>query len=165
LATPAWRRIYPLSLLYLTPLLDNAGRCKVYPSTSVGCHRRVSLFLFILALFLFRKASTAFLSSVLMPPPAIFATRPQRPREVVSNRDPNRDTLRASVLDVALQLGIGSSRAVESLIFDSVQEEDEVSVVHARHFPCFLLVYLIFPVALESPCSISNGSCRKLSHL
>jgi hypothetical protein len=99
-----------------------------------------------------------------MPPPAIFATRPQRPREVVSNRDPNRDTLRASVLDVALQLGIGSSRAVESLIFDSVQEEDEVSVVLARHFPCFLLVHLIFPVALEPPCSISNGSCRKLSH-
>ena len=80
-----------------------------------------------------------------MPSPAIFATRPQRPREVVSNRDPNRDTLRASVLDVALQLGIGSSRAVESLIFDSVQEEDEVSVVLARHFSCFLPVYLYFP--------------------
>ena len=82
-----------------------------------------------------------------MPSPAIFATRPQRPREVVHNRDPNRDTLRASVLDVALELGIGTSRAVESLIFDSVQEEDEVevSVVLARHFPCFLLVYLYIP--------------------
>jgi hypothetical protein len=78
-----------------------------------------------------------------MPSPAIF--RPQRPREVVYNRDPNRDTLRASVLDVALELGIGSSWAVESLIFDSVQEEDEVSVVLARHFPCFLLVYLYIP--------------------
>ena len=96
--------------------------------------------------FSLRKASPAFLSSILMPPPAIFATRPQRPREVVSNRDPDRDTLRASVLDVALELGIGTSRAVESLIFDSVQEEDEeVSVVPARHFPWFLLVYLYIP--------------------
>ncbi|KAF8487627.1 hypothetical protein F5888DRAFT_126957 [Russula emetica] len=60
-----------------------------------------------------------------MPPPAIFATRSQRPREVVYNRDPNRDTLRASVLDVALELGIGTSWAVENLIFDSVMEEDE----------------------------------------
>ena len=82
-----------------------------------------------------------------MPSPAIFATRPQRPREVVHNRDPNRDTLRASVLDVALELGIGTSRAVESLIFDSVLEEDEVevSIVLARLFPCFLLVYLDIP--------------------
>jgi hypothetical protein len=102
-----------------------------------------------------------------MPSPAIFATRPQRPREVVHNRDPNRDTLRASVLDVALELGIGSSWAVESLIFDSVQEEDEVevSVVLARHFLCFLQYTFIFPVALELPCTILNGSCRRLSHL
>lgn len=64
-----------------------------------------------------------------MPPPAIFGTRPQRSREVVNNRDPNRNTLRASVLDVALELGIGTSRAVENLIFDSVLEEDEVSVL------------------------------------
>ncbi len=82
-----------------------------------------------------------------MPSPAIFATRPQRPREVVYNRDPNRDTLRASVLDVAMELGIGSSRAVESLIFDSVLEEDEVevSIVLARLFPCSLLAYLYIP--------------------
>lgn len=80
-----------------------------------------------------------------MPSPAIFATRPQRPREVVHNRDRNRDTLRASVLDVALELGIGTSRAVENLIFDSVLEEEdeaEVSIVLARLFPCFLLVSL-----------------------
>ena len=82
-----------------------------------------------------------------MPSPAIFATRPQRPREVVYNRDPNRDTLRASVLDVALELGIGTSRAVENLIFDSVLEEDEVEVstVLARLFSCFLLVSLYIP--------------------
>lgn len=94
-----------------------------------------------------------------MPSPAIFATRPQRPREVVSNRGPSRDTLRASVLDVALELGIGTSWAVENLMFDSVQEEDEVSVVHARHFPCFLLVYLIFPVAPPSRTEVV-GSCH-----
>jgi hypothetical protein len=63
-----------------------------------------------------------------MTSPAIFGTRPQRPRELAYNRDSNRDTLRASVLDVALELGIGSSRAVENLIFSSVLEEDEVSV-------------------------------------
>ena len=80
-----------------------------------------------------------------MPSPAIFGTRPQRPREVVYNRDPNRDTLRASVLDVALELGIGSSRAVENLIFDSVLEEDEVSIVLPRLFPCFSLGYLYIP--------------------
>ena len=62
-----------------------------------------------------------------MPSPAIFGTRPQRPRELAYSRDSNRDTLRASVLDVALELGIGTSRAVENLIFDSVLEEDEVS--------------------------------------
>lgn len=62
-----------------------------------------------------------------MPSPAIFGTRPQRFRELAYSRDSNRDTLRASVLDVALELGIGTSRAVENLIFDSVLEEDEVS--------------------------------------
>ena len=75
-----------------------------------------------------------------MPSPAIFATRPQRPREVVYNRDPNRDTLRASVLDVALELGIGTSRAVENLIFDSVlEEEDEVEVSIFLHSSFYLL--------------------------
>jgi hypothetical protein len=73
-----------------------------------------------------------------MPSPAIFGTRPQRPREAVYNRGPNRDTLRASVLDVALELGIGTSRAVENLIFDSVLEEDEVSIVLAC---LFLAIY------------------------
>ena len=70
-----------------------------------------------------------------MTSPAIFrvGTRPQRPRELAY--DSNRDTLRASVLDVALELGIGTSRAVENLIFDSVMEEDEVSVVLG--FACF----------------------------
>lgn len=92
-----------------------------------------------------------------MTSPAIFGNRPQRPREVVYNRGPNRDTLRASVLDVALELGIGTSRAVENLIFDSVLEEDEVSVVLV-----FLLAfcYFIFLVALELLCSILNGICH-----
>jgi hypothetical protein len=91
-----------------------------------------------------------------MPSPAIFATRPQRPREVVYNRDPNRDTLRASVLDVALELGIGTSRAVENLIFDSVleeeEDEDEVSIVLTRlsFFLAFCWFPFIFPVPLSS---------------
>jgi hypothetical protein len=87
-----------------------------------------------------------------MPSPAIFGTRPQRPRKLAY--DSNRDTLRASVLDVALELGIGSSRAVENLIFDSVlEEEDEVSVV---------LVLARFPPVC--PCILLHLE-RKLSHL
>jgi len=66
-----------------------------------------------------------------MASPAFVGTRPQRTREPASNRDSN--ALRASVLDVALQLGIGTSRAVENLIFNSIMEDDEVSsVLHAR---------------------------------
>ena len=38
-------------------------------------------------------------------------------------RDSN--ALRASVLDVAMQLGIGSSRTLQNWIFDAVDEEDE----------------------------------------
>ncbi len=75
---------------------------------------------------------------------AIYGTRPQRPREVAYNRGPNRDTLRASVLDVALELGIGTSRAVENLIFDSVLEEDEVSVL-------FVFCLLSASIPLYSP--------------
>ncbi|TFY70587.1 hypothetical protein EVG20_g2423 [Dentipellis fragilis] len=37
----------------------------------------------------------------------------------------NSNALRASVLDAALQLGIGSSRTVENWMFNSVTEEDE----------------------------------------
>ena len=63
-----------------------------------------------------------------MTSPALVGSRPQRTREPAQqSRDSN--ALRASVLDAALQLGIGTSRAVENLIFDSVLEEDEVSIV------------------------------------
>ncbi|KAI0247520.1 hypothetical protein BJV78DRAFT_1244607 [Lactifluus subvellereus] len=58
--------------------------------------------------------------------PALVGTRPQRTRELAYSRDSN--TLRASVLDVALELGVGTSRALENLIFDSVLEEDETPV-------------------------------------
>ena len=92
-----------------------------------------------------------------MTSPAIFGTRPQRPREVVYNRGPNRDTLRASVLDVALELGIGTSRAVENLIFDSVLEEDEVSVV-------LVLLLLSLCIPLCSRTSVFHLE-RKLLHL
>jgi hypothetical protein len=67
-----------------------------------------------------------------MASPAFVGTRPQRTRELANNRDSN--ALRASVLDVALQLGIGTSRAVENLIFDSILEDDEVSSVLHAHF-------------------------------
>ena len=59
--------------------------------------------------------------------PALVGSRPQRNRELAYNR--NSNSLRASVLDVALELGVGTSRALENLIFNSVLEEDEVSVV------------------------------------
>jgi hypothetical protein len=92
-----------------------------------------------------------------MTSPAIFGTRP-RPRELAYGRDSNRDTLRASVLDVALELGIGTSRAVENLIFDSVLEEDEVRVLlgFSRQYA------LSFPVVLElsSTSILMNGSCH-----
>jgi hypothetical protein len=67
-----------------------------------------------------------------MASPAFVGTRPQRTREPANNRDSN--ALRASVLDVALQLGIGTSRAVENLIFDSILEDDEVSSVLRARF-------------------------------
>ena len=75
-----------------------------------------------------------------MPSPAIFGTRPQCPRKLAY--DSNRDTLRASILDVALELGIGTSRAVENLIFDEEEDEESVVLVPARFppvCPCILL--------------------------
>lgn len=39
-------------------------------------------------------------------------------------RDSN--ALRASVLDVAMQLGIGSSRTLQNWIFDAVDEDEEI---------------------------------------
>ncbi len=92
-----------------------------------------------------------------MTSPAIFGTRPQRPRGVAYGRDANRDTLRASVLDVALQLGIGTSRAVENLMFDSVMEEDEVSVV-------LVICLLSASIPLYSPL-LSNFRPLQSSHL
>lgn len=62
--------------------------------------------------------------------------RPQRPRDPTHTRDSN--ALRASVLDAALELGVGTSRAVENLIFDSILEDDEVSFVLHAPFACFL---------------------------
>ncbi|KAH9168522.1 hypothetical protein EDB89DRAFT_1909217 [Lactarius sanguifluus] len=55
---------------------------------------------------------------------ALVGSRPRRNlREASYSRDSN--TLRASVLDAALELGIGTSRAVENLIFNTVDEEDD----------------------------------------
>ncbi|KAI9433167.1 hypothetical protein H4582DRAFT_2082641 [Lactarius indigo] len=55
---------------------------------------------------------------------ALVGSRPRRNlRETSYSRDSN--TLRASVLDAALELGIGTSRAVENLIFNTVDEEDD----------------------------------------
>jgi len=71
-----------------------------------------------------------------MASPALVGTRPQRTRDPTYTRDSN--ALRASVLDAALELGVGTSRAVENLIFDSILEDDEVSIVLRAPFPCFL---------------------------
>lgn len=71
-----------------------------------------------------------------MASPPLVGTRPQRPRDPTHTRDSN--ALRASVLDAALELGVGTSRAVENLIFDSILEDDEVSIVLHAPFPCFL---------------------------
>ncbi|KAI0052829.1 hypothetical protein FA95DRAFT_1553110 [Auriscalpium vulgare] len=62
-----------------------------------------------------------------------MATLPARRRP--SDRSPSygsRDsnTLRASVLDAALELGIGSSRTVEDWMFNSVAEEEEEETEH-----------------------------------
>ena len=92
-----------------------------------------------------------------MTSPAIFGTRPQRPREPAY--DSNRNTLRASVLDVALELGIGTSRAVENLIFDSVLEEDEVSVVSVLASASHQYA-LAFSVTFDLSYSILGGSCH-----
>ena len=67
-----------------------------------------------------------------MASPQLVGTRPQRTR----TRDSN--ALRASVLDAAWELGVGTSRAVENLIFDSILEDDEVSIVLHPPFACFL---------------------------
>ncbi|KAI0295059.1 hypothetical protein B0F90DRAFT_1919505 [Multifurca ochricompacta] len=61
-----------------------------------------------------------------MASPTPVGTRPQRTREPAYSRDSN--ALRASVLDAALQLGIGTSRAVENLLFNSVLEEEDESI-------------------------------------
>jgi hypothetical protein len=62
-----------------------------------------------------------------MAAPSFVGTRPQRARDATYTRDSN--ALRASVLDAALELGVGTSRAVENLIFDSILEDDEVGIL------------------------------------
>jgi hypothetical protein len=87
-------------------------------------------------------SATGLLFPMAMASPSLVGARPQRTREVASSRDSN--ALRASVLDVALELGIGTSRAVENLIFDSILEEDEVSFPVA--LPAFSFLCLIHRV-------------------
>lgn len=67
----------------------------------------------------------------VFPPPQTVPTarppRPQKPGDAQASRDSN--LLRASVLDVALELGIGSSSVVADWMFNNaVQEEDEIEV-------------------------------------
>ena len=50
----------------------------------------------------------------------------RRPAQTtILNANRHSDALRASVLDVALQLGIGTSRTVENWMFNSVDEDEE----------------------------------------
>jgi hypothetical protein len=74
-----------------------------------------------------------------MASPSFVGSR-QRTRELDHSRDSS--ALRASILDVALELGIGKSRALENLIFNSILEEDEVSFL-VSFFPCFLFSCLL----------------------
>jgi hypothetical protein len=91
-----------------------------------------------------------------MASPAVVGTRPPRARAPTYSRDSN--ALRASVLNVALELGVGTSRAVENLIFDSFPEEDEeVSLV--------VLILLApygpygSPSSITLECLIMSGDC------
>ena len=53
--------------------------------------------------------------------------RPPRPGTAKAPNSRNSNALRASVLDVALELGIGSSSLVTNWMFDNaLQEEEEV---------------------------------------
>ncbi|KAH9987070.1 hypothetical protein BJV77DRAFT_806627 [Russula vinacea] len=146
-----------LPSLFYTPARQRRALHTCTPRRCLGAFDEFQFFClyFGFCSFLVRTASTGVLSSIVMPSPAIFGTRPQRPRELAYSRDSNRDTLRASVLDVALELGIGTSRAVENLIFDSVLEEDEVSV---------LLGFACFPTSMPSHSPLSsnlmNGGCH-----
>jgi hypothetical protein len=72
---------------------------------------------------------------------AFVGSRPRRNlREPSQSRDSN--ALRASVLEAALELGISSSRAVADLIFNTVDEEDEVRILF---FLFFLFRFALFP--------------------
>ena len=72
---------------------------------------------------------------------AFVGSRPRRNlREPSQSRDSN--ALRASVLEAALELGISSSRAVADLIFNTVDEEDEVRIPFI--FLCFALFQPFF---------------------
>lgn len=72
-----------------------------------------------------------------------FATPRPRPnlREASHSRDSN--ALRASVLEAALELGISSSRAVADLIFNTVDEEDEVRIPFSTAL-CSLPAFFFF---------------------
>ncbi|KAH9052662.1 hypothetical protein EDB87DRAFT_392965 [Lactarius vividus] len=83
---------------------------------------------------------------------ALVGSRPRRNlREASYSRDSN--TLRASVLDAALELGIGTSRAVENLIFNTVDEEDDADV--RIPFSTFALLPPPFFFFLSPPFSFS----------
>ena len=60
------------------------------------------------------------------PPAAIKTPSPPPPEHVESNRQSN--ALRASVLDAALQLGIGNNNAVAKWMFtgEDLEEDEEV---------------------------------------
>ena len=142
-----------------THLLDNAGRCNACSLLSF-CIRSFDVFHSHLSLFQVSRLLSPFTSQA-MASPALVGARPQRARAPTYSRDSN--ALRASVLDVALQLGVGTSRAVENLIFDSFLEEDEeeeVSLYYA-HFSSFPMGPMAHP-----PQSLLNvGAPSWLSHI
>lgn len=95
-----------------------------------------------------------------------------RPRHNLREPSQSRDSnaLRASVLEAALELGISSSRAVADLIFNTVDEEDEVRIPFSTalcSLPAFFFSFLqlySFSDGYRTSSSLgSNRSCHTLT--
>lgn len=87
------------------------------------------------------------------PPPSSFLTAGGSER----NRDSN--ALRASVLDVALQLGLGTNSTVADWMFNNTMPEDEEEVyLHLSFYFIVKDTTVLLAVFLE------QASCRGLSH-
>jgi hypothetical protein len=78
---------------------------------------------------------------------AVVGSRPRR-NLLDSSQSRDSNALRASVLEAALELGISTSRPLADLIFNTVDEEDEVEV----RIP-FLRRFALPPAFFSSSCN------------